>query len=230
MNYDNELTKTIYRDTFKNYVQKQHQDYNIYFVTYTFKNTFNNSVKLSPFDVFVSFKQKLLQASTNRPHKKDHDVKLLCIRETSQECRSRMLRKEDHYHCFLMIHKKNENRFYKRAVESIDHVKYDLLDKTVQKLNFFEKIYKNKRTLKNDKNPLSIYDILNPKIFLENHTLDVRLLQSKEDVNRVYDYACKNICSIKLNCTQTQLREYLSQSVFKKQYISSLENEDFILI
>lgn len=227
MNYANEYNKNRIVQEFKKDVLDHYNDHHTYFITYTFKNSYTNAIKLSPMNSLINFKRKLNNAAFNRASKRFNRIRLLCIREMSQLCKVSNMRKEDHYHCFLMIPKNCQERFFRRAVESVETAYYDKLDKDVLKLKLYPKIYKNDLHYKND--PNDVYQTLNPKPVLENYDLDVRFLNEIDDVSRAYDYATKAVCAHKVTYDLEDIKAFKS-SQKRKTYMTRDQDDDHFLL
>lgn len=219
MNYRNELIKHQNIQAFKTYLLEFYKDHYIYFVTYTFKNTFN-AYNASYKPALTRFFRKLNQACLSRSSQKDISVKLLCIREISHHCKVSNMKKEDHYHCFMMVPKQCQDRFCRLAVKKYENVFYKILEKDVLKIDLNEKIYET-CFFKNvhEENPA-----------LENYDLDVRFLETSHDILRAYDYATKTICAFPVTFTASELNKFENQSVKRPIYISNDKDDDHFLI
>lgn len=116
------------------------QDYDIYFVTFTFKNTHKMLNRNIYTNYFKSFYQKLNQFTVNRSSKKpEQKAKMILFPERSHKSKIKHMSKSDHYHGFLMIRKNNYERFRRKCVEdaysyynqdtAFETIKYHLKDR-----------------------------------------------------------------------------------------------------
>lgn len=226
MNYRDELHKYIQLESIKNQILKSHHDHLVYFITYTFQNTFKNSKQLSPVTELLHMKRKLNQAAFSRASTRDKKIQLHCFREKSHECKASTMTKEDHFHCFFLLPRNCKERFFKKAVERVSVEYYEQLDRDVEVLHLYPEIYKKSLGLKSN---ADVYDELNPHDYLRNHDIDVRHLPETKDVICAFEYASKKILKMEVNFSFDELHDF-ERGVSKRINTDTADSDFYIVI
>ncbi len=213
MNYEDNYYKNIFRKEAENIVIPLHETHDIYFLTCTFKNTFKELHENAYLEFFKAFYRNVNNASLNHqsknPSKKAH---LICIPEKSHHCKTNM-QKAEHYHCFLMIHKENKNRFFRRAVIGTTYEFYEALQKDVPVQHLHPKMFPK-------------------KMFLKAYSLDVRTLEATSDIRGVSGYITKKFGSDDIGPTLHQISDFTKRktsSSTKRQSHKSFKYDDILI-
>lgn len=116
--YDDEHNKRLFAQSLPQILRIHEDDYDVYFVTFTFENTHSIVPKDAYLNFFKTFYQKLNQHSVNKCSKYPHRKALMIlIPEASKECGAEHMHKPRHYHGFIILRKEDRSRFDRRCIK-----------------------------------------------------------------------------------------------------------------
>lgn len=111
--------KRLFQQHFHQIINNNTDQFDPYFVTFTFKNTHQKQPYDSYRDYFRFFYRRLNQFTLSSS--KQHHTRsiLIAVPELSFQCTDKHMHAATHFHSLMLIHHKNRNRFKRRCVFKI---------------------------------------------------------------------------------------------------------------
>jgi hypothetical protein len=203
MNYYKEnRSKKLIIENLDSVILNKNREYDVYFITLTFQDRFNSPSKDILREYLKAFSQNMNTKAMNRRTKNHHkSCILICLPEKSHKGKNNSKKKHinsklsyvDHYHGFLLIHKDNKDRFFRRAVENTYVDYYKELQKNITVVRLKEKLLNNVRCQGEgyaEVQGVSMTQIKCPPR-LHAYNIDLRYLETKEDIKKTCQYMFK---------------------------------------
>lgn len=205
--------KKDFADNFNQMIQEHRNNYDPYFVTFTFEDIKANYA-YKDYGVFFHYMfQRFDNALVLNSTKYEKSPILILIPETNPAI---------HFHGILLIHKNTSIRFLKKCVSNITHVQteeknsfYMSLGAHYQLQNKIDCPYPNK--YKNNAIQDALCNEYNQKVpMLDSYR--IHYLSTKNDVERCCSYSCKHFTKSKFSCNDTIIHKKLKPTKYKPRH------------
>ena len=115
---NNDNSKRTLQKNLHEIIKNNTNENDVYFVTFTFENTFTPLRQENYIEYFKFFYRKLNQFTLSSSKQYYTRSSMILIPEESHQCVKKNMYAATHYHGFLLVHKNNADRFNRRCVQS----------------------------------------------------------------------------------------------------------------